>query len=194
VDFKKHALSGKERTTVFFAASPRSSQVLDQCVYTKGTGAAQLIVCTWVDDMILASSRDNEAGRLQFDAALRKEFEMSPWTSGEANWVLNMKATCDWVGGTIRVSQPGAIEKLPMDPMLKLTKPDAAGIVPASEWDYQSAVGAMLYLSLTARPDVAQCVGVLSRFMSCPGRIHVEATKQCIVYSKHLFCLTISCT
>ena len=67
----------------------------------------------------------------------------------------------------------------------------------ASEWDYQSAVGAMLYLSLTARPDVAQCVGVLSRFMSCPGRAHVEAAKQCIrylfatkdygiTYSKHL--------
>jgi hypothetical protein len=138
---------------------------------------------------------------------------MSPWTSGEANWVLNMKVTRDWAGGTIHVSQPGAIEKLatqfgltgregrapwvPMDPLLKLTKPDAAGIVPASEWDYQSAVGAMLYLSLTARPDVAQCVGVLSRFMSCPGRAHVEAAKQCIrylfatknygiTYSKHL--------
>ena len=77
---------------------------------------------------------------------------MSPWTSGEANWVLNMKVTHDWAGGTIHVSQPGAIEKLatqfgltgregrapwvPMDPLLKLTKPDAEGIVPASEWDY----------------------------------------------------------
>ena len=123
---------------------------------------------------------------------------MSPWTSGEASWVLNMKITRDWAAGKIHISQPGAIEKLaaqfgltgregrapwvPMDPLLKLTKPDAASVVPAKIWDYQSAVGALLYLSLTTRPDVAQCVGVLSRFMSCPGHAHVEAAKQCIRY------------
>jgi len=187
--------------------------VSDQCVYTKGSGDSQLIVCTWVDDIILASARGNEAARVEFDAALRREFEMSPWTSGEASWVLNMKVVRDWKEGTLHISQPGAIEKLaaqfkltgregrapwvPMDPHLKLTKPDAAGIVPASTWDYQSAVGALLYLSLTTRPDVAQCVGVLSRFMSCPGQAHVDAAKQCIrylfataeygiMYSKHL--------
>ena len=136
--------------------------VSDQRVYTKGSGDSQLIVCTWVDDIILASARGNEAARVEFDAALRREFEMSPWTSGEASWVLNMKVVRDWKEGTLHISQPGAIEKLaaqfkltgrevrapwvPMDPHLKLTKPDAAGIVPASTWDYQSAVGALLYL------------------------------------------------
>ena len=187
--------------------------ISDQCVYTKGSGDSQLIVCTWVDDIILASARGNEAARVEFDAALRREFEMSPWTSGEASWVLNMKITRDWTAGKIHISQPGAIEKLaaqfgltgregrapwvPMGPALKLSKPDAADVVPSSTWDYQSAVGTLLYLSLTTRPDVAQCVGILSRFMSCPGQAHVEAAKQCIrclfrtkgrgiEYSKHL--------
>ena len=86
--------------------------VSDQCVYTKGSGDSQLIVCTWVDDIILASARGNEAARVEFDAALRREFEMSPWTSGEASWVLNMKVVRDWNAGTLRISQPGAIEKL----------------------------------------------------------------------------------
>ena len=40
----------------------------------------------------------------------------------------------------------------------------------------------MLYLSLTARPDIAQCVGVLSRFMACPGEAHVTAAQQAIKY------------
>ena len=40
----------------------------------------------------------------------------------------------------------------------------------------------MLYLALTARPDVAQSVGVLSRFMSCPSEEHIEAAKQVIRY------------
>ena len=69
-----------------------------------------------------------------------------------------------------------------MDPNLKLVKPAADAVVPSSTWDYQSAVGAMLYLSLTARPDISQCVGVLSRFMSCPGEQHVAAAKQAIKY------------
>ena len=54
--------------------------------------------------------------------------------------------------------------------------------MPASTFDYQSAVGGLLYLALTARPDVAQAVGVLSRFMSCPGEDHVEAAQQVISY------------
>ena len=69
-----------------------------------------------------------------------------------------------------------------MDPQLKLSKPADEDIVPPSEFDYQSAVGGLLYLSLTARPDIAQSVGVLSRFMSCPGKAHVEAAKQVIRY------------
>jgi hypothetical protein len=156
-------------------------------------------VCVWVDDIILASGRDKEQSRLDFDAALRIEFEMSPWTSGEASWILNMKVQRDWVAGTLHLSQPGAIEKLatqfgltglekrapwvPMDPHLKLTKPGDDCIVPTSVWDYQSAVGGLLYLSLTARPDIAQSVGVLSRFMSCPGEAHVEATSKLFDFS-----------
>ena len=41
---------------------------------------------------------------------------------------------------------------------------------------------AMLYLSLTARPDITQCVGALSRFISCTGEQHVTAAKQTIKY------------
>jgi len=62
----------------------------------------------------------------------------------------------------ISLSQPGAIENLaaqfklterfnsgpwvPMDPNLKLEKTAADKVVPPKTWDYQSAVGAMLYL------------------------------------------------
>ena len=116
----------------------------------------------------------------------------------EASWILSMKVQRNSKTGSLHLSQPGAIEKLaaqfkltervgrgpwvPMDPHLKLVKQAADEVVPSSTWDYQSAVGAMLYLSLTARPDIAQCVGVLSRFMSCPGEQHVAAAKQAIKY------------
>ena len=147
---------------------------------------------------MLSSAKENKAGRRDFYKALRREFEMSPWTSGETDWLLNIKVTRDWDKGTIHLSQPQAIEKLamkfnltgregrnpsiPMSPTLKLEKPAEKDIVPSSEFDYPSAVGGMLYLSLTARPDVAQSVGVLSRFMACPSQEHVKAAKQVIQY------------
>ena len=157
-----------------------------------------LICAAWVDDIILSSARENEAARVMFDKALRAEFEMSPWTSGETDWILNLKIRRDWDKGILHLSQPQAIEKLavkigltgregkapyvPMCPTLKLTKTDEKNIITSEEFDYPSAVGGILYLALTARPDVAQCAGVLSRFMACPGRDHVEAAKQAIKY------------
>ena len=172
--------------------------VSDRCVFVKGEGRDQIIAATWVDDIVLSSAKENHAGRECFDRDLRKEFEMSPWTSGETNWLLNIKVTRDWNKGTIHLSQPLAIEKLatkfgltglegrnpsvPMSPALKLDKPASEDIVPSSDFEYPSAVGGLLYLSLTARPDVAQSVGILSRFMACPGPEHVKAAKQVIQY------------
>ena len=47
--------------------------VSDQCVYKKGTGndqVTQVIVCCWVDDIILARSRDNHVVRNWFDTCI----------------------------------------------------------------------------------------------------------------------------
>lgn len=41
-----------------------------------------------------------------------------------------------------------------MNPHLKLVKLAAGKVVPSSTWDYQSAMGAMFYLSLMAMPYV----------------------------------------
>ena len=188
-----------ERLSKFLLSIGFKQLISDKCVYTRGEGDNQAIVCCWVDDIILASPKANDKMRTDFDAALRSVFEMSPWTSGEAGWLLNIKITRNWESGTLHISQPAAIEKLalqfkltgvekrapwvPMDPQLKLSKPAPDKIIPASVFDYQSAVGGLLYLSLTARPDIAQSVGVLSRFMSCPAIEHIEAAKQVIRYA-----------
>jgi hypothetical protein len=46
---------------------------------------------------------------------------------------------------------------------------------------YVSAVGALMYLAIATRPDIAHAVGVLCRFMSKLGPAHWKA-------AKHLFC------
>lgn len=172
--------------------------VSDQCVFVKGEGETEVIICTWVDDIIMASARSNSAARQLFDVEIRKEFTVSPWTAGEAGWILNMKVVRDWNAGTLHVSQEAAIEKLagrfslakphsarpyvPMDPHLKLKKPAEKDIIWKSEFDYMSAVGGLLYIALTTRPDIAYSVGVLSRYMACPSEAHVLAAKKVIQY------------
>ncbi|XP_046998396.1 secreted RxLR effector protein 161-like [Schistocerca americana] len=49
---------------------------------------------------------------------------------------------------------------------------------------YQQAVGSLLYLAQSTRPDIAYAVGVLSRFNSNYRNIHWEAVKRIIRYIK----------
>ena len=49
-----------------------------------------------------------------------------------------------------------------MSPTLKLEKPTEKDVVLSSELDYPSAVGGLLYLSLTAQPDVAKMAAELA--------------------------------
>ena len=60
----------------------------------------------------MANARKNKLEREKFDKDLRKEIEMSPWTTGEADWLLNMTIKRDWVKGILHLSQPLAIEKM----------------------------------------------------------------------------------
>jgi hypothetical protein len=57
---------------------------------------------------------------------------------------------------------------------------------------YVSAVGALMYLAIALRPDIAFAVGVLCRFMANPGPEHWKAVKHlfCYLHGTCNFCLT----
>ena len=47
---------------------------------------------------------------------------------------------------------------------------------------YASVVGSLMYAMVCNRPDIAHAVGVLSRFMSNPGKEHWTAVKRVFRY------------
>ena len=49
---------------------------------------------------------------------------------------------------------------------------------------YSSAVGSLMYAMVCTRPDIAHAVGVVSRFLSNPGKKHWEAVKWILRYLK----------
>ena len=47
---------------------------------------------------------------------------------------------------------------------------------------YSSTVGSLMYAMICTRPDIAYAVGVVSRYMSNPGKKHWEAVKGVMRY------------
>jgi hypothetical protein len=47
---------------------------------------------------------------------------------------------------------------------------------------YASAVGSLMYAMVCTRPDIAHAVGVLSRYMSKPGKEHWKKVKRVFRY------------
>ena len=65
-----------------------------------------------------------------------------------------------------------------------------------SKVSYASAIGSLMYTIVCTRLDIAHAVGVMSRFMSRPGKQHWEAVKWILRYLKGssdtCFCFTSS--
>ena len=49
---------------------------------------------------------------------------------------------------------------------------------------YASVVGSLMYAMVCTRPDIGYAVGVVSRFMSNPGKEHWNAVKWILLYLK----------
>ena len=65
----------------------------------------------------------------------------------------------------------------PTDTSVKLVKDDGLS-KPVNPMKYQSMVGSLLYAAIATRPDIAQVVGVVSKFNSCLNEAHLTAVKR----------------
>jgi len=113
---------------------------------------------------------------------------------GEANLFLGMTITRDRANRSLKLSTPSLVKdiierfgmgdgkprSLPLAPSTQLMQEAGDRVDPDNP--YAQVVGSLLYLSLTTRPDIAQAVGVLSKFMSNPMSAHWQAAKGVLRY------------
>ncbi|MCO5584158.1 hypothetical protein L7F22_038081 [Adiantum nelumboides] len=75
-----------------------------------------------------------------------------------------------------------------MWPYVKISKEDCPNSKEATNdmqsVPYASACGSLMYAMVATRPDIAHAVGVVSRFMANPGRLHWNAMKSIMRYLK----------
>jgi hypothetical protein len=156
----------------------------------------KVIVPVFVDDLTLVSKSGARIKELK--VALAKAFKIRDL--GPTAFLLGVHITRDRANRSLSLSQRQYIIDLltrfgmdtcapvttPMEPGLKLTK-DMCPTTPAEIQEmlgvpYLNAVGALNYLAVATRPDIAYAVHKLARFNSNPGMAHWKAVKHLFRY------------
>ena len=168
----------------------------DHCCYIKRYQSIYIILLLYVDDMLVAGSNMDDIRRLK--QQLSKEFDMKDL--GPAKKILGMQITRDKHKGTLQLSQSEYIKRVLQRFNMSESKPVSTPLAshfrlsndqcPQTEEDkdymakvpYASAIGSLMYAMVCTRPDIGHAVGVVSRFMSNPGKVHWEAVKWILRY------------
>jgi hypothetical protein len=162
----------------------------DPSLFISGTSPHATYLLCYVDEILIVGQSATIA---QFKRAISKEFECEDM--GEENLFLGIKIIRNRTTGELWLGQPhytleiikraGLDEcrprKTPVDANLSLSKYTGEKDSKALEL-YQELIESLPYLSGCTRPDIAQAVGVLSRFMSAPTDFHLSAAKQVVRY------------
>ena len=171
----------------------------DPCTYFKRFGENDyIILLLYVDDMLVAGPNKDRVKELK--AQLAKEFEMKDL--GPANKILGMQIHRDRNNRKIWVSQKNYFNKIlrrfnmqdckPISTPLPVNLKLCSSMCPTNEEErkemsripYASAVGSLMFAMICTRPDIAQAVGAVSRYMGNPGSEHWSIVKRVLRYIK----------
>lgn len=179
----------------------------DQCIYyLKNDTKDILIVCIYVDDILIFSN--NEEKENQLKDLLNKNFKMKDM--GVATSILGIRITRNFEQKTISIDQKSYIEDIlkrfkmldcnPVTTPLDVNQKISSEMSPKSCSEkedmklipYREAIGSLLFAGLITRPDISFAVNFLSRYCNNPGKAHWGAVKRIMRYLKGTldFCLT----
>ena len=169
----------------------------DNCVFVqKFSDDDFIILLLYVDDMLIIGRNSSRIDRLKNQ--LSKAFAMKDL--GPAKQILGIRIHRERDAKKLYLSQEKYIEKVlrrfNMDKAKAVSSPLATHFklnteqCPSTDVEkkdmervpYASAVGSLMYAMVCTRPDIAYAVGVVSWFLSNPGREHWNAVKWIMRY------------
>ncbi|RVW17497.1 Retrovirus-related Pol polyprotein from transposon TNT 1-94 [Vitis vinifera] len=163
---------------------------VDKCLYSKTCDDYMVIVCLYVDDMLILS--DDMKGIIETKRFLSSTFKMKDL--GEVDTILGIKVKRN--SGGYALNQTHYIEKVvskfshlkikdantPFDSSIKLEKNDGRSV---AQLEYASAIGSLMYAAQCTRADISFAVSKLSRFISNPSVEHWKAIGRVLGYLKN---------
>jgi hypothetical protein len=168
----------------------------DSSVFIWEKDGVKVIVPVFVDDITLASKSKEKIAEIK--GLLAQRFKLRDL--GPTSFLLGVQIDRERPARTLHHSQRQYTLDLldrfgfaDCSPVSKLLDPgsrlDMSQCPQTPEDDefmrdkpYVSAVGALMYLAIATRPDIAHAVSVLCRFMSKPGPAHWKAAKHLFRY------------
>ena len=172
----------------------------DPCVFIRKKDTLT-IIAIHVDDLMILAENIFEMKRLK--DSLNLQFKIKDM--GELHYYVGVCIVQDKERKQVYLHQGQYIEKMlktfgqtetktvstPADLNVKLQKDDGVSR-PVDTISYQSIVGSLLYAAITTRPDIAQAVGVVSKFCANPTQSHLTAAKRILRYLKGTVYLGLS--
>ncbi|GMF65678.1 unnamed protein product [Phytophthora lilii] len=146
----------------------------DPCLYIKVVDGECTLLLVYVDDVLITGSSATMIAEVK--RQLKSRFEMTD--SGKCSFILGIEVI-DHDDGSVTLSQARYISDIlerfgmqdckpaasPVDLSVRLVPSDASTKLDAP---FREAVGALMHLMTSTRPDIAFAVGYISRFMENP--------------------------
>ena len=166
----------------------------DPCVYVRSTETLA-VVAIYVDDLIIVTQTTAEMQELKNNLAA--QFKMKDL--GKLHYCLGISIKQDDKNKCLWLHQNQYIDNIlhnyglseaktvstPSDLSVNLTQNDGVSRdLDVNSQQYQSMVGSLLYAAMATRPDIAQAVGVVSKFSAKPTEAHLTAVKRIFRYLK----------
>jgi hypothetical protein len=164
------------------------ASVADPSLFVKKAGEETVYVAVWVDDCLVGGEKEavKETKR-----AIGEKFTVRDL--GAVRYFLGMEVTRDRSAKRLTLTKRAVLDlleefgmesarprRVPMSPGEKVQK--EGKLLNTEECPYAKLVGSLLYLANCTRPDIAQSVGVLSRYMSCATIEHWRVEKFVLSY------------
>ncbi|GJY76411.1 retrotransposon protein, putative, ty1-copia subclass [Tanacetum coccineum] len=163
----------------------------DKCIYVKDTSSGYVILCLYVDDMLIIGS--NEKMIKSTKDMLKSKFDMKDM--GLADVILGIKIIRTQNG--LVLSQAHYVDKIlnthnagdsgqartSIDTIMHLSKNRGLGV---AQLEYSRIIGMLMYLMIGTRPDLAYAVSRLSRYTSNPSYAHWKAITRVLHYLRYI--------
>ena len=168
----------------------------DNSIWVFQRDSSRVIIPVYVDDMTVACKTRSEYTAIV--SQLKKHFKLKEL--GETSSLLGVYIQRNRSKRCLTLSQAQYVEDVlerfklgsmhpvstPLDPGVRLSKEQSpqndSERSEMSQVPYSQLVGALMYLAIATRPDIAHSVGVLARFSSNPGMAHWKAAKHLCRY------------
>ena len=170
----------------------------NHCCYVKSFDNSYIILLLYVYETLIAGSSIEEINILK--KQLSKQFSIKDL--GAAKQIFGIRIIRDKANGTLNLSQSEYVKKVlnkfnmneaklvstPLYSHFKQSKKQSPKTEEERDYiskvPYASAIDSLMYAMVCTRLDIAHAVGVVSRFMSRPGKQHWEVVKWILRYLK----------